>query len=235
MVRPPQASNDKTEMMDPKSRDSVKQIQILNARRLWLRWGIIFLSSCCVVLLAASRRSYRASSQDATPPGSTDIPISDVIGLTQELELRAVTGTNYFAGRAAIINSAGQIDGAQGNPYDCIHVDGSSGPCDASTTGQGTGSSPGSGTGTGTGSSPGSGTGTGGNFADGELPQGYLDGQNRIFSLAQAPNPPQSLHVYYNGLRLTSGVDYSVSGAQFVWLRSYAPQSTDSLLTDYRY
>lgn len=213
--------------MDPRPGDSVKQIQILNARRLWLRWGIIFLYSCCVVLLAASHRPYRASSQDvASPgsPGSTEIPISDVIGLTQELELRAVTGTSYVPGRAAIINSAGQIDGAQGNPYDCIHVDGSSGPCDTSATGQGTGPSAGSGTGT-----------VGGNFADNEVPQGNLDGQNRVFSLVQAPNPPQSLHIYYNGLRLTSGVDYGVSGAQFIWLRSYAPLSTDSLVTDYRY
>lgn len=208
---------------------SLKRGSLLNHRKWLLSWVSIFLLCCCLIILTASRMSNRVYAQDAATPGGSGISISDVIGLTEELELRAPMGTNFIPGRVAVINAAGQIDGAGGNPGDCVHVDGSSGACDAST-GSGTGPPQGNG------SSSGSGSGVAGNnFSDSEVPQGSLDGDNRIFALSRTPNPPASLHVYYNGLRLTPGVDYGVSGIQFIWLRSSAPQPSDSLIADYRY
>lgn len=200
---------------------------LLKQRRVGLRSASVILLSGCLLIFAASHTSGRASPQNAAVPGGSTIPISDIIGLTEELQLRAEVGTNYVPGRTAVINPEGQIDGAQGNPSDCVHVDGSSGPCDVSTgTGSGLGSGPSQGSG---GVAPGS------NFSDNEVPQGSLDGQNRIFIVTRTPNPPSSLHVYYNGLRLTPGVDYGLSGMQLLWLRTYAPQPSDSLITDYRY
>ena len=70
------------------------------------------------------------------PVNSTEPGISDITGLTTELNIRPIKGTGYVPGRTAIINSAGEIDGATGNLDDCVHVDGSSGACgsDSSTS-----------------------------------------------------------------------------------------------------
>lgn len=40
-------------------------------------------------------------------------------------------------------------------------------------------------------------------FVDGEIPAGTIDGTNAVFILAAAPNPPTSLHLHNNGLRLS--------------------------------
>ncbi len=66
------------------------------------------------------------------PPVTTQIPISDVAGLATELSARPLKGSGFAAGRAAVINSVGQIDAAAGNSTDCIRVDGSSGVCGGS-------------------------------------------------------------------------------------------------------
>ena len=55
--------------------------------------------------------------------------ISDVVGLANALALLPQEGVGFTLGRAAVINSSGQIDGAAGNLSDCVRVDGSSGPC----------------------------------------------------------------------------------------------------------
>src|SRR5271166_2898593 len=63
------------------------------------------------------------------PPLITPVQISDVVGLQNELAIRPMKGVGFAIGRTAIINQAGQIDGAAGNLSDCVSVDGSSGPC----------------------------------------------------------------------------------------------------------
>jgi len=63
------------------------------------------------------------------PDPITAIQIGDVVGLAGELASRPMKGIGFGIGRAAVINQAGQIDGATGNLGDCVHVDGSSGTC----------------------------------------------------------------------------------------------------------
>ncbi len=54
------------------------------------------------------------------PPVTTAIQISDVTGLENQLALRPQDGVGFTLGRAAVINSSGQIDGASGNLSDCV-------------------------------------------------------------------------------------------------------------------
>jgi len=138
------------------------------------------------------------------PPADAQISITAVTGLTQELTLRPSTGTAFTPGRTAIINSAGAIDGAQGNPSDCMHVDGTSATCASS------------------------------NFVDDETPAGNVDGVNTTFVLAGAPSPASSLSVFRNGLRMKNGVDYTVSGNQITFLAASTPQPGDVVDCAYR-
>lgn len=87
-------------------------------------------------------------------------------------------------------------------------------------------------------------TGTPINFADSEVPGGTLDGANVNFSLAHTPNPPASLRVYRNGLRLAAGSDFTlgtvVTGTGpalpgIVFVAGAQPQAGDILLADYRF
>lgn len=73
-----------------------------------------------------------------------------------------------------------------------------------------------------------------GNFSDNEIPSGVYDGINTHFVLSSAPIDG-SLHLYFNGLRLTPGIgnDYTISGVDLIV--SIAPKSTSSLLCDYRF
>lgn len=48
-------------------------------------------------------------------------------------------GPNFLPSRAAIIDAAGLIDGASGTLSNCVHVDGSSGPCGSGGGGAGSG------------------------------------------------------------------------------------------------
>lgn len=45
-----------------------------------------------------------------------------------------------------------------------------------------------------------------------EIPMGVQDGVNSGFTLSQIPNPPSSLQFYYNGVLLTQGWDYKLTG-----------------------
>jgi hypothetical protein len=147
------------------------------------------------------------------PTTSTPISISDVTGLENELTIRPQQGVDFAPGRAAIINSSGQIDGASGNLTNCVYVDGSSGPC-------------------------GSGSGSGGilpGYADQEVPTGAINGSNTAFTLVNAPSPPASLSLYLNGLLMDQGVDYTLSGNAISFLIASTPQPGDLLLASYRY
>ncbi len=81
---------------------------------------------------------------------------------------------------------------------------------------------------------------------DNEVPQaatgpGNPNGSANVFLLAATPNPPTSLHLHNNGVRLTPGVDYTISAASITFLspgpdgKSAIPQTGDRLLADYRH
>src|SRR5258708_20916886 len=63
------------------------------------------------------------------PVTSSPIQIGDVVGLLNALGVRPQQGVGFAIGRAAIVNQAGQIEGAVGNLGDCVPVDGTSAPC----------------------------------------------------------------------------------------------------------
>ncbi len=135
----------------------------------------------------------------------TQILESDVTGLVADLTVRPVEGPGFANSRTAVINGTGQIEGAVGSTGDCVHVDGTSGSC---------------------GSSP---------IVDGESPGGTLDGSNITFTLTNAPTPATSLHLYLNGLRLQTGMDYTLSGSTITFAFAATPQPGDALLADYRF
>jgi hypothetical protein len=59
-------------------------------------------------------RDVRLSSGSVVgpPPVISPVQIGDVIGLANELEVRPMHGVGFGIGRAAVINSSGQLDGA---------------------------------------------------------------------------------------------------------------------------
>ncbi len=147
------------------------------------------------------------------PPVTTPVQISDVTGLVNQLAIRPQEGVGFAVGRAAVINSSGQIDAAAGNLSDCVRVDGSSGPC-------------------------GSGGGGGGvlaSFSDGETPAGAVNGSNTAFTLAFVPSPPASLELYRNGLLMKAGTDFTLNGNAITFLAGSTPQVGDLLVASYRY
>jgi hypothetical protein len=148
----------------------------------------------------------------STPgPGGqvASVQITDVMGLQAALNLRPTQGTAYAVSRAAVINAMGSLDGAVGSVSDCLHVDGTSGPC---------------------------GTGSAGStvFVDAEIPSGTLDGVNSAFTLASAPNPASSLAVYRNGLLLKQNLDYTLSSNSMIFQPGAVPRAADMLLAYYR-
>lgn len=152
------------------------------------------------------------SSGSSTPPGnssSSPILISDVTGLQAALNARPPEGTGFAVARTAIIDSTGAIDGAVGNLSDCMHVDGTSGSC---------------------GSSSGASVG----FVDAEVPGGTLDGSNASFTLANSPSPALSLELFRNGLLMSQGGDYTLSGNAVTFFTLSIPQPGDVLLASYR-
>jgi hypothetical protein len=97
----------------------------------------------------------------------TVIEISNVEGLEDELNVRPKRGLTYVLNRAAMIGEEGDIEGVAGSEDDCVHVNGTSGPCGGGTISQF----------------------LSGSFIDGDLPGGAVDGSNRDFTLSQATNP----------------------------------------------
>ncbi len=158
--------------------------------------------------IAVRLRDVRVSSVPTQSSTGTQVQISDVVGLSEELAIRAVKGAGYLPGRAAIVNANGELETAMGNADDCVRVDGSSGAC-------------GSG-----GANPG--------FADMETPAGIVDGANAVFQLANPPAPAASLALHRNGVLQKPGFDYTLSGAALTFLTGAVPQPGDVLLASYR-
>jgi hypothetical protein len=69
-------------------------------------------------------------------------------------------------------------------------------------------------------------------FVDGEGPAGVIDGANKTFTLAHAP-AGGSLHLYQNGLRLTSSTQYTLASSTITF--AAPPPLGATLLADYRY
>ena len=70
-------------------------------------------------------------------------------------------------------------------------------------------------------------------FVDQQTPSGVIDGVNAVFTLSQTPSPTTSLEVYRNGLLLSAGVDYTLSGMAITFI-AVVPQPSDTLLCSYR-
>lgn len=71
-------------------------------------------------------------------------------------------------------------------------------------------------------------------FVDQETPTGVVNGVNAVFATSQTPSPSVSLAVYRNGLRMSPGVDYSLSGTVITFMSGLVPQSSDTLTCSYR-
>lgn len=145
----------------------------------------------------------------ASPITTSPVQISDVVGLTNALANLPQKGIGFALGRAAVINSSGQIDGVSGNPGDCVMVDGNSGPC--------------------------GGGGVLPEYSDGEAPSGVINGSNVTFTLLNTPFPVASLQLYLNGLLMDQGADYTISGSTITFALASTPQTGDVLLANYRY
>lgn len=73
------------------------------------------------------------------------------------------------------------------------------------------------------------------NFADDETPAGAINGTNATFTLAHPPNPAGSVLLLRNGLVLTPGADFSISGNTISFAATNVPQPGDTVLAWYRY
>jgi hypothetical protein len=71
------------------------------------------------------------------------------------------------------------------------------------------------------------------NFVDDEVPAGVKNSVNAIFIVANAPNPPNSLKVFRNGMKLTPGVGYTLSGKTITMIQ--IPDAGDTLEASYRF
>lgn len=138
--------------------------------------------------------------------GLTQINESDVNGLVADLATRAIKGPGFANSRAAVINDTGQVEGALGNLTDCLHVDGTSGACGSVVA-----------------------------FVDEESPGGVVDGSNVAFTIANAPAPATSLHLFRNGILQKVGFDYSLNGSTITFVSGAVPQPGDTLLASYRH
>ena len=154
-------------------------------------------------------RDVRTNQGTVVGPQSVVSPVQlpDVIGLQNELALRPPKGVGFAIGRTAVINAAGQLDGAAGNLGDCVRVDGTAGACGGSFP----------------------------SYADGVIPSGAVNGTNAAFSMASVPSPAASLSLYRNGLLQRAGTDFLLSGATATFFSSSIPQAGDILQASYRY
>ena len=142
----------------------------------------------------------------STAPSTSPIPESQVTGLIGDLAARPIKGPAFAAGRTAVVDGSGLVESATGNATDCVHVDGSSGPC-------GTGAP---------------------SFVDGDLPAGIVDGSNATFALTAVPAPSTSLSVYRNGMLQKPSLDYTATGNSVQFVVAATPQPGDTLLASYR-
>lgn len=68
---------------------------------------------------------------------------------------------------------------------------------------------------------------------DAEIPAGVVDGANKVFTLQRTPNPASSLILIRNGLIVSEGVDYTLSGQTVTFVE--APTPGDVMRAWYRW
>lgn len=136
--------------------------------------------------------------------GASSVPESAVIGLTSDLANRPIKGPGFGTGSVAVINQNGQIEAAVGDVGSCVYVDGTTGPCGAVSQ-----------------------------YYDAETPGGIVDGTNLTFTLANAPSG-SSLMLFRNGLYMTAGFDYNLSGSTIAFVANAQPQPGDKIIASYR-
>ena len=156
------------------------------------------------VRVTSSQTGAVASS--AADTSGTAIQESDVAGLVADLGARPLKGPGYAPGRVATVNTTGMIESVTGSDSDCVHVDGSSGPCGGAQPG----------------------------FMDGDSLTGIVDGANTNFVLSAVPDPASSLALYRNGVLLKSAQDYTANGNAIQFVAAATPQPGDTLLASYR-
>jgi hypothetical protein len=139
--------------------------------------------------------------------GTSPIAESAVVGLIADLGARPLKGPGFAAARAAIIDPTGMLASATGADSDCLHVDGSAGPCGSSNALA---------------------------FIDGEPLTGIIDGSNTLFGLSAVPDPASSVAVYLNGLLQKVTQDFTLTGSTIQFVSGAAPQPGDTLLASYR-
>jgi hypothetical protein len=69
----------------------------------------------------------------------------------------------------------------------------------------------------------------------GETPAGAIDGTNTTFVLQRSPLSTAGVAVYRNGVRLSSGIDFTLSGKNILFVPVAIPQPGDLLRADYSY
>ncbi len=133
------------------------------------------------------------------------VAITDVSGLRTELDLRPARGAGWIPGRAAIIGGTGGLEAAAGSAGDCVHVDGSSGPCGTTVL-----------------------------YIDGETPSGAVNGTNPTFRLGTEPNPAASLRLFRNGLLMQPGVEFTLNSNIVTMAGNRIPLAGDIIQAWYR-
>jgi hypothetical protein len=160
------------------------------------------------VRIGSSGASGSSGSSTAADTGGVTVPLpeSDVVGLVADLGARPVEGPNFAAGTVAVVDSSGLLESVSGNASDCVHVDGSSGPCGSMSLG----------------------------FMDSDTLSGLVDGVNMSFGLSAVPSPAASLAVYRNGVFQKAAQDYTLSGSTVLFVAASTPQPGDTLVASYR-
>jgi hypothetical protein len=77
------------------------------------------------------------------------------------------------------------------------------------------------------------GSGSSISFADAEIPSGAINGSNVTFTLVNAPSPPQSLYLVWNGVVLQAMNGFTLSSSTITM--AAVPSIGDSLEAWYRY
>lgn len=153
-------------------------------------------------------RTGTLSSSSASGSGSagnqTPIAESAVVGLVADLYQRPVKGAGYGTNGVAVVDDTGAVVTAVGAVGDCVLVDGTTGPCGPQPI-----------------------------FADAEVPGGIVDGVNNTFTLAGTPQG-SSMLLFRNGLYMTPGFDYNLTGSTVQFVTATIPQPGDQLTAAYR-
>jgi hypothetical protein len=68
-----------------------------------------------------------------------------------------------------------------------------------------------------------------------EVPTGTINGTNTTFTLTNDPDPDLSLKVWVDGVLMTQGSHYNLSGTTITFIEPYQPITNQTLFATYRY